>query len=220
MHCKPGIFATAGTKDKRAVTVQQVTAFKVTFPLPFLPAALVLFFIAFVFFLIALVRSSAWGFVCQAVALSSGSVSWRSHPSSHATPLTCRSYSVIFSSSLTLIVLIVASCLFCCSSLSCALCQFFSHFFQLFLGPRGSLHLLLPFFSNSLLYLVSALCLQVIAFQGRSFLLLPFFVFLLSCLFPVVSCPSCFSFYRFQLFFLIFFLTTWAVMFYTYSSLC
>ena len=29
IHCKPGIFATAGTKDKRAVTVQHVTAFKV-----------------------------------------------------------------------------------------------------------------------------------------------------------------------------------------------
>lgn len=29
MHCKPGTFATAGTKDKRAVTVQNVTAFKV-----------------------------------------------------------------------------------------------------------------------------------------------------------------------------------------------
>lgn len=32
MHCKPGVFATAGTKDKRAVTVQHVTAFKVCFP--------------------------------------------------------------------------------------------------------------------------------------------------------------------------------------------
>lgn len=29
MHCKPGVFATAGTKDKRAVTVQHVTAYKV-----------------------------------------------------------------------------------------------------------------------------------------------------------------------------------------------
>ena len=29
LHCKPGTFATAGTKDKRAVTVQHVTAFKV-----------------------------------------------------------------------------------------------------------------------------------------------------------------------------------------------
>jgi len=29
IHCKRGVFATAGTKDKRAVTVQSVTAFKV-----------------------------------------------------------------------------------------------------------------------------------------------------------------------------------------------
>ncbi|DBB03074.1 TPA: hypothetical protein ACH3X1_013389 [Trebouxia sp. C0004] len=30
IHCKRGVFATAGTKDKRAVTVQSVTAFKVS----------------------------------------------------------------------------------------------------------------------------------------------------------------------------------------------
>ena len=29
IHCKRGVFATAGTKDKRAVTVQSITAFKV-----------------------------------------------------------------------------------------------------------------------------------------------------------------------------------------------
>ncbi|KAL0052217.1 hypothetical protein WJX82_010083 [Trebouxia sp. C0006] len=30
IHCKRGVFATAGTKDKRAVTIQSVTAFKVS----------------------------------------------------------------------------------------------------------------------------------------------------------------------------------------------
>lgn len=32
VHCSPSCFGVAGTKDKRAVTVQQVTAFKVTLP--------------------------------------------------------------------------------------------------------------------------------------------------------------------------------------------
>lgn len=185
MHCKPGIFATAGTKDKRAVTVQQVTAFKVTFPHPFLPAALVLFFTA-------LVSSSAWALSVQLWHFLLGQCL-----SGHTLPqMQFPALAAHYVSSSPLLQCPSSSSLHPANAAAHPCCMLWvsSPFFGLSLSkvvpsPPSAL-LLQP--SSSLGLFFSSVCTpSSCCFKGRPFLVLPLFVFLLSCLFPVISCPSC-----------------------------